>query len=328
LEPTVRSSAPAESHQPVTSRSRLRRVFVGAGGLRAGWAAAVFVVLFAAVAAGLVVASHRLRPTAGDPGLTIAGATLMECVQVAAVLLATWGVAWLERRPLWFYGLLGEARVRRCGWGALIGFVAISALVLVQAQFGWVRLDPPAVHLGQALEHGLQWALVFSMTALFEEMLLRGYLQFTLARGLGFWWAALLLSVLFGAMHAFSPGETPVGLAAAMLFGLMFCLSLWYTGSLWWAIGFHAAWDWGESFVYGAADSGRMVEGVLFTSHPFGHPLLSGGAAGPEGSVLVLVVLAVCTLLMWRWWRKRVPTSPFATRDWLVPPARLGRSAA
>jgi uncharacterized protein len=309
-------------------RSRLRRVFIGVDGLRAGWAALSFAVLFSAVAAGLVLASHRLMPRAGDPAMTIAGALLMECVQVAAVLIATWGVARLERRSLFFYGLLGEARAWRCGWGALIGIAAISALVLVQVQFGWVRLDPPSVDVGQALVHGLQWALVFSMTALFEETLLRGYLQYTLTRGIGFWWAALLLSVLFGAMHAFSPGETPVGLAAAMLFGLLFCLSLWYTGSLWWAIGFHAAWDWGESFVYGAADSGRMVEGVLFTSHPLGHPLLSGGAAGPEGSVLVLALLGICALAMWRWWRMRVPMPSFAKRDWLAPPARLGKSTA
>ncbi|WDD94292.1 CPBP family intramembrane metalloprotease [Burkholderia sp. FERM BP-3421] len=328
MKPTVRPSASAESLQPATPRSRFRRVFLGGDGLRAGWAALSFAVLFAAVAAGLVFASHRLMPMPGDPGFSIAGAALMECVQVAAVLIATWGVARFERRSPRFYGLLGEARVRRFGWGALAGIVAISALVLVQVQAGWIRLDAPSADVGQALVHGLQWAFIFSMTGLFEEMLLRGYLQYTLARGLGFWWAALLLSVLFGALHGFSPGETPVGLAVAMLFGLLFCLSLWYTGSLWWAIGFHAAWDWGESFVYGAADSGRMIEGVLFTSHPLGYPLLSGGAAGPEGSVLVLALLGICALVMWRWWRTRVPRPPFGTRDWLAPPAGPGKSSA
>ena len=49
------------------------------------------------------------------------------------------------------------------------------------------------------------------------------------------------------------------------------------TGSLWWAIGFHAAWDWGESYFYGTSDSGLMARGHLFGEHPVGKLLWSGG---------------------------------------------------
>jgi hypothetical protein len=72
---------------------------------------------------------------------------------------------------------------------------------------------------------------------------------------------------------------------AAGLAGLVFCFALYRTGSLWWAIGIHAAWDWSQSFLYGVADSGLMAEGHLFATHPVGKPILSGGLTGPEGSV-------------------------------------------
>ena len=113
-----------------------------------------------------------------------------------------------------------------------------------------------------------------------------------------------------------NPGETPVGLFSAGSIGLILCLTLWYTGSLWWALGFHAAWDWGESFFYGTSDSGLLVKGHLFAEHPTGNILWSGGATGPEGaSLLVLPLLAIIALCVWLWWRNRSDL-PFKGAGW------------
>jgi len=73
---------------------------------------------------------------------------------------------------------------------------------------------------------------------------------------------------------------------------------LWRTGSLWWAIGFHASWDWAQSFLYGVADSGLMVEYHLLGTHALGTPLMSGGTTGPEGSIFVLPLLAVISFII------------------------------
>jgi hypothetical protein len=80
---------------------------------------------------------------------------------------------------------------------------------------------------------------------------------------------------------------------------MVFCLSLWRTGSLWWAIGFHTSWDWAQSFLYGVADSGLMVQHHLMATHPEGKPILSGGATGPEGSIFIVAILAlVCVIIV------------------------------
>ncbi|WP_162601686.1 hypothetical protein [Occallatibacter savannae] len=63
------------------------------------------------------------------------------------------------------------------------------------------------------------------------------------------------------------------------------------------AIGCHAAWDWAETYFYGTADSGFVAPGHLFSTKPMGNPLWSGGADGPEGSLLVIPV--VLLLLAW-----------------------------
>jgi membrane protease YdiL (CAAX protease family) len=103
-------------------------------------------------------------------------------------------------------------------------------------------------------------------------------------------------SCYFGSIHLANSGESPAGLIAAGLIGLVFCLSLWRTGSLWWAIGFHTAWDWAQSFLYGVGDSGSTIAGHWLISHPAGRTILSGGATGPEGSVFVLPTIALAGL--------------------------------
>jgi len=113
-----------------------------------------------------------------------------------------------------------------------------------------------------------------------------------------FWQAAWVTSTVFGLYHTMNNGENWVGVFAAAAVGFVFCLSVRLTGSAWWAIGFHAAWDWSETFLYGTADSGLQGQGHLFNSRPAGNPLWSGGADGPEGTLLVLGVILLLILFL------------------------------
>ncbi len=221
------------------------------------------------------------------------------------MLLITWIMARGERRPFGSFGLGDRAFLPRFGCGLIAGFAAISALVGLLWSFHLAALSGPSLPAAAALHYGLAWGAVFLLTGVFEENLLRGYLLFTLGRGIGFWWSALLLSAAFGLIHGTNAGETPVGLFSAAAVGLLFCLSIFYTGSLWWAIGFHAAWDWGETFFWGTSDSGMAAQGHLWNEHPLGARLWSGGATGPEGSLLVFPVLLVCALAVFWWWGMR-----------------------
>jgi membrane protease YdiL (CAAX protease family) len=121
-----------------------------------------------------------------------------------------------------------------------------------------------------------------------------------------FWQAAWVTSTGFGLIHTFNHGENAIGIFAAAAIGFAWCASVHLTGSAFWAIGCHAAWDWGETFFYGTADSGLAPNGHLFTTTPAGNPLFSGGADGPEGSLLIigaillLLVLVFATRLLLR----------------------------
>jgi hypothetical protein len=114
----------------------------------------------------------------------------------------------------------------------------------------------------------------------------------------GFWCAAWVTSTLFGLVHIGNSGEAWIGIFAAAFIGFVFCVSVRVTGSAWWAIGCHAAWDWSETFFYGTADSGLKPHGSYLTSTPAGNPFWSGGAVGPEGSVLVLGAILLLLVLL------------------------------
>ena len=89
------------------------------------------------------------------------------------------------------------------------------------------------------------WIATFVIVGMSEEFSFRGYLQYTLTTTrMGFWPAAILTSLVFGLVHMSNPGETKFGLLSVVIFGLLFCLFLRRTGNLWWAVGFHAGWDW------------------------------------------------------------------------------------
>ena len=111
--------------------------------------------------------------------------------------------------------------------------------------------------------------------------------------GAGFWMAAWVTSTGFGFIHTGNRGESWIGIFAAAFIGFVFCVSIKVTGSAWWAIGCHAAWDWAETYFYGTADSGFVAQGHLFSTSPAGNALWSGGTDGPEASLLVLPVIVL-----------------------------------
>ena len=63
--------------------------------------------------------------------------------------------------------------------------------------------------------------------------------------------------------------------------------------ALWFAVGLHAAFDWGETFLFSVPDSGIVAPGHLLNSSFHGPAWLTGGTVGPEGRVMAFVVVGL-----------------------------------
>lgn len=308
---------PSNSRISAEPSSMLRRIFIGDAGLRAGWGLLIFIVLFAGLASSINLILRKLGVNPHfAPGAELSPriGILGEGASFLLILFVTWIMSKIERRPNSVYGLGDSRALSHFLAGLAWGVISLSLLILTLVRTGLLVVDHRLLFAGNILRYGAVWLFAFFLVGLVEEYLVRGYVQYTLTRGLaciyqwafktqhggtlGFWTSAIIFSILFGLGHGKNPDESPIGLLSAGLAGMVFCLSLWRTGSLWWAIGFHASWDWGQSFLYGVADSGMMIQHHLFATHPLGKPILSGGTTGPEGSIIILPVLALVILII------------------------------
>jgi len=329
----------AEPPQPFETRILLR-VLLGPQGLRAGWSVLAFIILFGIVVAIVGSIFFRLNLVGKKNDFTASSAFFGELASFLAMIGAAAIVALLERRRgnLLAFNLTGPRRLVHFAEGLLAGFAALSALIGALAWGGWLHFGPVALSGPSILKFAAVWGATFLLVGAVEEGIFRCYLQFTLTRGINFWWAlgivgsiclllvftgkgngvwgvyilaglglvpclllhlnkaegssfwqaAWVTSTLFGYIHTGNNGENWIGIFAAAAIGFTFVVSVRVTGSAWWAIGCHAAWDWAETYFYGAADSGNVASGHYLTTTPAGPAFWSGGTDGPEGSVLVL----------------------------------------
>jgi membrane protease YdiL (CAAX protease family) len=216
---------------------------------------------------------------------------------LAAIVLVAYlaGSRWIERRAppeLSDFGGIVEVAA-----GLALGVALFSSVMGVLWALG-------AYHpTGRGVVAGLgQGASLALMAAVFEETVMRAFL-FRLVQIVGGTWIAVLVSsAFFGAAHAFNPGATVTSsIAIALEAGVLLAAAYALTGRLWFPIGLHAAWNFAEGSLFGMSVSGTSAPGALIAGMLKGPVILTGGAFGPEASIVaVILCLSVGALLLWR----------------------------
>ncbi|MGB8006940.1 MAG: type II CAAX endopeptidase family protein [Terriglobales bacterium] len=291
--PALTSLVSTSSVEP-PRESPLREIFLGPNGVYPGarWMIYLAIVFVVFQVEGWLTFS--LRPHLHDLGWRMT----IEASMMIAAILPGFAMARMEGCSFGDFGLPARSAFRRNFWvGTFWGIASLSILILALRSAGVFEFGSLALHGARIWKFAAYYAVLFLITGFFEDFLMRGYSQWVLARGMNFWPAAALLSCTFGAIHGTNPGEAKTGLIAAGCIGFFLCLTLRRTGDLWWAVGFHMAWDWGESYLYSVPDSGAVLPGHLLNSSLRGPEWLTGGSVGPEGSYLVFVVIGALWVL-------------------------------
>ena len=293
----------------------VRGIFLGPDGIRAGWRLLINIALSIGFYFILIAVLGRVPPLArllatsrNQKFLTAPFVIVADACAFLADLFAALVMSRIEKRPFGSYGIPLAGAFRKLFWqGVIGGLVAAGAVVLAIYALGGLSLGTLALSGLAILRYGTLWALCFVLLGLTEEFRYRGYSQFTLAQGIGFWPAALVLSFIFGIRHLVdNPGENWVGALSVFLFGLFGCFGLRRTGSLWFPIGFHAAWDFAQSFLYSVPDSGLQISRGLLNSAIHGPRWLTGGGVGPEGSVFCFFLIGIAFLVLGKLYPSRI----------------------
>jgi len=280
------------------------KIFLGTNGLRAGWRLLIFPAVliscllgFREVVVHIPTLNGMVQPLR-EGRLIVSAALVAEFQFVLSLLGAVSVMSRIEKRSLVDYVIPARDAFGRYFWqGVAWGLLVVTCVMMLIFAGGGFSFGGLALHGHSLVEYGIGWAIVFLMVGFFEEFLFRGYLQFTLSTAIGFWPSAILLSIVFGFVHLGSLGENWMGAVTAGLFGLFLCLTLRRTGNLWFALGLHASFVYGETFIYSVPNSGFPSYGHLLNSTLHGPRWLTGGSVGPEASMVMFVVLAILFVL-------------------------------
>jgi uncharacterized protein len=240
---------------------------------------------FLAVAAVAFAGGQGVAAVQGNPWLTL---VLGLATAVGAVLVYAWVVRRTERRAPTEVARAGAgARLTR---GALIGAGMFAAVIATIAVLGGYD-----VHGLGSVPGALGLLGFMAAAATYEELLFRGVLFRIIEERLGTWLSLLLTGLVFGLMHLANPDATLWG-AVAITIEAGFMLAACYaaTRNLWVPIGLHFGWNFAAGGIFSAVVSGNGDSQGLLDATTSGPALLTGGAFGPEGSlVTVLVGLAL-----------------------------------
>lgn len=204
----------------------------------------------------------------------------------------------IEHRPFGSYGLPARHAFGKYYWQGIFWGLAVEASVILLIfvchgfSFGTLALNTAGM-----AKYGALWTIAFVLVGLQEEFLYRGYLLFTLSTGIRFWPAAVVTSLIFGAVHLSNPGENLAGTTEIVVWALVICFTIRCTGSLWFAAGFHAAGNFAETFLFSVNDSDTGARGQLLHSAMHGPAWLTGGSVGPEGSIFSYLAILLFALV-------------------------------
>ncbi|MDP9421905.1 MAG: CPBP family intramembrane metalloprotease [Pseudomonadota bacterium] len=261
-----------------------------------GWMMALCVAIVAAfngvAKIVLLLMTSGQAATAGDKLVAALAGSL------AILLLYRLAVGFGERRAV------PELGLRRAPMdlllGLAIGFTLVATIIGLLWAFGWVSIEAkPLEGIALALRDSIRSGVV-------EELVLRLVILRLLWRAFGIWPAIAIAALLFGALHFGNPDSSLFAIAC-LIAGEGIVIGLYLiTGRIWASIGTHAAWNFTQGWIFGAAVSGtgEIAGGPLVTRPAAAAPgLLSGGGFGPEASLAALVIslLASVACLGWAW---------------------------
>lgn len=204
--------------------------------------------------------------------------------------------ALVDRCPLSHFGLRREGWKRMLSLGCLWAVAFVAIMFGFYAVTGWARFIPVV-----DAPWGI-WLLltvwIYPLVGFTEELVFRGYLLSVLDEWRGRRVAIIITSLLFWLMHLGQGNvHEPLGIIAMLTVGLTFALARYVTGSLWFPIGLHAAYDWLAISLGGDPGLG-MVSLFRF------EPQVPEWLIGPPGHVGVLdlafellLLLSVVTVL-------------------------------
>lgn len=300
----------------------MKKYFINAGDgrFRAGWRILVFMVTFMALS--LLGQTVLKAMFGGIPKTTtfLRNSIVIVIAAIAASAAVPLARRFLDKKPFVSLGLqFNSQSFKHFFFGFLLsGLMAASIFFIMKTSglievtdINWGGRASEDSQLGSFASY-LAIVSLGSLTLLFlldvivgwwEELVFRGYLLQNMMEGMGLKIAVGVSCIIYGLVHAANPNAGLLSTSIIVLFGFLRIYGYLSTKQLWLSMGMHIGWNFFQGPIFGYAASGHETANLIMQT-PNGPDWLSGGAFGPEGSIIVIPIIGLALLVM-RWWAKR-----------------------
>lgn len=311
-----------------SSRNFLQTIFLSPHEprLRAGWRLLIQTALWLTLTVCLGIPFTLLSQSAvvGKAASQVLSSVVNLLAVTLSILVAR---RYLDRRSFISLGLsLKRRAILDVLVGILMTFLMMGAIYLTMRALNWAHVEGfawqansgstaekvngtaelPAQTLWQILGNTSLYLLLFILVGWEEELLSRGYHLQTIASGTNLFWGTTISSAIFGLLHLGNPNATWVSTLGIFCAGLFLAYGYLRTGQLWLSIGLHIGWNFFEGVVFGFPVSGLETYRLMHTA-VHGPELWTGGAFGPEAGLIILPAMALGSLLIYLYTRRRNP---------------------
>ena len=201
-------------------------------------------------------------------------------------------VRWFEKR--WPTDLPLRRLVSHTLLGLLVGFVFMVMVV------GSITATGCAAEFWNGFSWREQYDAfaLFLMVAVGEEVMSRGVIFRLIDERWGTWVALIVSSLFFGLGHISNDNSSWwASFAIAIEAGLLLGAAYKWSGNLWVPIGIHWAWNYTQGNIFGMAVSGNTMESNMLTTTVEGPDIITGGAFGPEASIITVIIGLICSIV-------------------------------
>lgn len=258
----------------------------------------IFVFLIAGFALSEVLLFHVIFKS---PELEPVYRSLYQlAISFSSVILFLWlWIRFFEGRKFFTIGFTKQNALKKYLSGFMIGLGMLTLVIGIMAIAGLINFERANISFGS---HTFWIAFLmligYIIQGASEEIIFRGWQLQVIGARYKPWLGIVITSILFSLLHGMNSGVTLIAIVNILLFGVLLALFVLRQNSLWAACGWHSAWNWAMASIYGLEVSGTDKIGSFLNLSTSGADYLSGGAFGPEASIITSIVLLIGIILI------------------------------
>lgn len=243
--------------------------------------------------------NEQFSSMAHFPGITL---YLTQCIVMIFFVIFFWRI-W-DKRKLSDIGFTSiKSSWKDLCIGLLAGAVSFSivAVFLLATQSVELLNDFNRPNFSPSLIIQL---VIFIFVGINEELFTRGYCMTVLKQTKIKWVPIIVSSVIFALLHSANNGISLLAYINLFLFGITMGYVFMKTKNIWMRTGYHITWNYFQGNIFGFLVSGNTTDSI-YTIKIVNLNLINGGNFGPEGGLVVTVLLIITILIIYRFMPSR-----------------------